>query len=123
MLFQMPTLKAAYSEAEAMALAAAALGRLSPAQAEVLRTFFADLEKNALEVYEAGRMVASHTYDRQEIARFWKGESELAAANLEILQSFEKVLGKAGIDFHLDSTQQTFGDILEACLGHYHLHA
>jgi hypothetical protein len=43
--------------------------------------------------------------------------------HLEILQSFEKVLGKAGIDLHLDSTRQTFGDILEACLGHYHLHA
>jgi hypothetical protein len=68
-------------------------------------------------------MAASHTYDRQEIARFWKGESELAAANLEILQRFEKVLGRAGIDFYLDSTRQTFGDILEACLCHYHLHA
>jgi hypothetical protein len=43
--------------------------------------------------------------------------------HLEILQSFEKVLGKAGVDLHLDSTRQTFGDILEACLGHYHLHA
>jgi hypothetical protein len=51
MPLQMPTLKAAYSEAEAIGLEAAALGRLSPEQAEVLRTFFADLEKNALEVY------------------------------------------------------------------------
>lgn len=71
----------------------------------------------------AGRMGASHTYDRQEIAKFWKGESELVAANLEILRSFEKILGKAGVDFHLDSTRQTFLDIFEACLGHYHLHA
>jgi hypothetical protein len=119
----MPTLKAAYSEAEAIALEAAALGRLSPEQAEVLRTFFADLEKNALKVYEAGRMVAAHTYDRQEIAKFWKGESELIAADLEILESFQGVLSKAGIDFDLESTRQTFRDTLQACLGHYHLHA
>jgi len=75
----MPTLNAAYSEAEAIALEAAALGRLSPEQAEVLRSFFAELEKNALAVYQAARLVASHTYDRQEIAKFWKGEAELAA--------------------------------------------
>jgi hypothetical protein len=119
----MPTLERAYKEAEAIALEAAALGRLNPEQAEILRTFFADLEKNAFKVYEAGRMVAAHTYDRQEIAKFWKGESELIAADLEILQSFERVLGKAGIDFDLESTRRTFRDILQACLGHYHLHA
>jgi hypothetical protein len=46
----MPTLELAYSEAETIALEAAALGRLTPEQAQVLRTFFADLEKNALSV-------------------------------------------------------------------------
>jgi hypothetical protein len=51
----MPTLNAAYSEAEAIALEAAALGRLSPEQAEVLRSFFAELEKNALAVYQAAQ--------------------------------------------------------------------
>jgi hypothetical protein len=39
----MPTLERAYKEAEAIALEAAALGSLTPEQAEVLRTFFADL--------------------------------------------------------------------------------
>jgi hypothetical protein len=72
---RMPTLELAYSEAETIALEAAALGRLTPEQAQVLRTFFADLEKNALSVYQAGRMVASHTYDRTEIANSGKANA------------------------------------------------
>jgi len=70
-------------------------------------------------------MVAAHTYDRQEIAKFWKGESELIAADLdlEILQSFERVLGKAGIDFDFRINPANHSRHPSGLLGHYHLHA
>jgi hypothetical protein len=119
----MPTLEAAYSEAEAIALEAAAVGRLSPEQAQVLQTFFADLEKNALSVYQAARMVASHTYNRAEIAKFWKAECDWFAVQLKILDTFETILGEVGTKLELKPARQTLQDILDACFGHYELHA
>ena len=109
---RMPTLELAYAEAETIALEAAALGRLTPEQAQVLRTFFADLEKNALSVYQAGRMVASHSYDRTEIAKFWKGECDWFAAQLQILDTFETILAEVGAELDLKPPRQTLQDIL-----------
>jgi hypothetical protein len=119
----MPTVEPAYQEAEAIALEAAALGRLSAEQAEVLRTFFADVEKNALSVYEAHRMVASHMFQRETIAELWQAEISWFGAQLSILEAFETKLANVGTELDLKPAITTLRDIQDACVGHYEMHA
>jgi len=113
-----------FERAETIALEAAETGHLSLEQTEVLRTYFANLEKRVIEAYQADRNVASRIYDREEIAQFWHRQLGWFGAQFEIVERFDRHLRKIGIhDPDLEPIRQSVNDAYQAASAHYHMHA
>ena len=86
-----------FARVESLALEAVQNGDLAPEQVEVLRSYFARLEKEVLAAYQADRNVASRMHDREKIHRFWERKISWFGAQFDIAESFDRILHKTGI--------------------------
>jgi hypothetical protein len=78
-----------------------------------------------LNLYDRARLEGSRIYDRKAAAAHWKNKldwfSKQLALNLHTEASFTALGDPVPED--LAETIQTITDIVEACSGHYELHA
>jgi hypothetical protein len=85
---------------------------------EILRTYFDELKRDVLKTFQADRLVASRIYKREEIAQFWRKQSDWFGMQHEAVEGFDRQLRKMGItDPDLEPLKRLLRESYEAALG------
>jgi len=114
---------AAVEEIERIVGNASRTGVLGDKDEEVLQEFLNDFERRARGLYDGALAITSQTYDREHIAKFWKGHRESFEAQLVVATRMERKLRNVPTELDLSSLITTLENLIDACSEHYEFHA
>jgi hypothetical protein len=117
------TLEPAYDQAES--LTTEARGTLSREQSEWVDAFYRNVQNRMLNLYDGARLGAWRIYEREEVAAYWKEHLNWFNQQLEFIRRTKSNIEalRAPVPEALNSAIETLTDIVQACAGHYELHA
>jgi hypothetical protein len=98
---------------------------LSPESAEWIDAFYRNIQGRILNLYDGARLGARGTYDREELAEYWREKLEWFNEALRAMRETKAKVQRLGapVPPALTAAIDTVAEIVEACASTYELHS